>query len=150
MINLNDKGILVVDDDPSFREAVSQVLANSGLTRVYQADGASKCYSILNQLAREIYLILLDLQMPGRSGFDIMGQIGGSHPYAVGVIAITGAYGRERARDFFKLGSERVMPIDFTTKPFDGPQLIRQVEHSLRLIDTTRNDRAWYGARSGT
>lgn len=146
MMDLSDKGILVVDDDASFREAISQVLTNSGLTRVYQADGASKCLSILNQLGREIYLVLLDLNLPGRSGFEIMGQLGGSHPYSVGVIAITGEYGRERAKEFFKLGSERVVPIDFTTKPFDGPELVRKVQHSLTLIHTSRNDRAWYGA----
>ena len=149
MTDLSDKGILVVDDDAAFREAVSQVLAYSGLTRIYQADGASKCMSILNQLGREIYLVLLDLSLPGLSGFDIMGQLGGSHPYALGVIAITGVYGRERAQEFFKLGSERVVPIEFTTKPFDGPELVRKVQHSLNLIHTSRSDRALYGAGTG-
>ena len=64
--------------------------------------------------ARETLAKLQELSQ--RDGFDVMGQLAGSHPYAVGVIAISGVYGPDHARDFFRLGTDRVMPMDFTKR----------------------------------
>jgi CheY-like chemotaxis protein len=70
--------ILIVDDDASSRFLVSECLAMLGLTnpRIEVADGddaIAELRSLLNQgLQRVPALVLLDRQMPGCSGMDVL------------------------------------------------------------------------------
>lgn len=66
---MDTRAVLVVDDDPYIREALSEVLADEG----YPVDTARDGEEALERLghAPRPSLILLDLRMPGMSGWEL-------------------------------------------------------------------------------
>ncbi len=61
--------ILVVDDDPEMRALLLDVLHNEGYDVVEATDGAQ---AVLALRAREFEVILMDKNMPGPSGLDLL------------------------------------------------------------------------------
>lgn len=71
--------VLVVDDDPVFRDALCHVLAGDpGIVVVGQADDGARAESAVADLAPDV--VLLDVRMPGRSGIATAGAIRGASP----------------------------------------------------------------------
>lgn len=89
MTNVQPRRILVVDDDPEVRGLLARVLGKAGLQVDLANDGSAGL-----ALAREHQhpVILLDLLMPGVSGFDVLSQLP-TLPYEAPpvVLVITGA-----------------------------------------------------------
>ena len=80
--------VLVVDDEPLVRTAMSLVLAEIGY-RVHSADDG---FSALREIRQEMPDILLtDLNMPGMSGFELLSVVHRRFP-AVHKIAMSGAF----------------------------------------------------------
>ncbi len=61
--------ILVVDDDPEMRELLLDVLGNEGYEVADAKDGTE---AVLALRAREFDIILMDKNMPGPSGLDLL------------------------------------------------------------------------------
>jgi two-component system response regulator (stage 0 sporulation protein F) len=61
--------ILVVDDDPEMRELLLDVLGNEGYEVTEAKDGTA---AVLALRAREFDIILMDKNMPGPSGLDLL------------------------------------------------------------------------------
>jgi len=61
--------VLVVDDDPEMRALVLDVLRNEGYEVVEAKDGTE---AVLALRAREFNVILMDKNMPGPSGLDLL------------------------------------------------------------------------------
>lgn len=61
--------VLVVDDDPEMRALVLDVLRNEGYEVVEAKDGTE---AVLALRAREFDVILMDKNMPGPSGLDLL------------------------------------------------------------------------------
>jgi CheY-like chemotaxis protein/anti-sigma regulatory factor (Ser/Thr protein kinase) len=75
---------LIVDDDSEQRMLVSRLLADHGVTSaVHAADGSE---AIDLAALHQPHVILLDLAMPGRSGFDVLPDIQQASPDAAIVI----------------------------------------------------------------
>jgi len=66
---VNEKLVLVVDDDRSVRESLSRLLAVEGYS-VLEADNGQKALEALEKAAHFLSLILLDLAMPVRTDAD--------------------------------------------------------------------------------
>src|SRR4051794_24665248 len=118
-------GILVVDDKDANILLVDRMLRGAGYTSVESTtDPAAVC----DLHRRNRYgLILLDLQMPGMDGFQVMEGLneiekGGYLP----VIVVTAQ--REQ-----KLLALRAGAKDFISKPFDLAELIARVHNSLEV-----------------
>ena len=82
------KRVLAVDDDPSALSALRQILTQKGYEVVTAADGESA----LELLAQEepVDLALLDVTLPGMSGYDLCRHIrAGEHTADVPVIFLT-------------------------------------------------------------
>lgn len=80
--------LLVVDDEPSIRMSLSRVLNDIG----YQVRTAENGLSALIEIRSEIPdLLLTDLNMPGMSGFALIGVVRRRFP-AIPVIAMSGAF----------------------------------------------------------
>jgi len=79
------KTILLVDDDPSVREMVGRVLVGEGYL-VLSADSGAEALRIA--AAAHIDLVLLDLNMPGQSGWDTFERLASEDPL-LAVIVIT-------------------------------------------------------------
>ena len=64
--------ILVVDDDPYFLRGISRMLKSEG----YEVVAASTGEDCLRKLEKEkVDLVLLDIMMPGMSGWDVFNRI---------------------------------------------------------------------------
>ena len=87
--------LLLVDDSAFFRDMLSPVLKAAGY-RVVTAAGADEAMALLQGEAR-IDVVVTDLEMPGRSGFDLVGAMRAGDPRLAGlpVIGLTGTIGAE-------------------------------------------------------
>ena len=77
------KTVLLVDDDPSVREMIGRVLADEGYHVLRAANGLE---GIEIASANSIDLVLLDLNMPGKGGWDTFERITSENPNLAVVI----------------------------------------------------------------
>lgn len=120
--------ILVVDDEPSARNALVELLREEGFAVHAAADG----YKALGQLEEWAPdLIITDVKMPGMDGLSLMAKVRAEHD-AVGVVVMTAFGSVENAVDAMHQGAD-----DYLTKPVHFPELlvvVRRVldHHALR------------------
>ncbi|MDD2404050.1 MAG: response regulator [Victivallaceae bacterium] len=85
-----EKIILVCDDDEIFRTFLLRVLKSSGLNAI-AAVGGDEAMEVLDRDGQSIALMLVDLVMPMRSGWEVIDYAKKRHELAkIPVIAITG------------------------------------------------------------
>ena len=114
--------ILVVDDEPSVRNAFSSVLECKGFS-VTEASGGKEALSILAKARHDV--VLLDLKMPEMDGISVLKEIMKTTP-DIPVIVIT-AYGDVPvAVEATKLGA-----YDFLSKPPDFDYLEMVINRAL-------------------
>jgi CheY-like chemotaxis protein len=125
---LNDLAIVVVDDENDVRSAIARYLASLGAV-VEVCENADEGISSIRRLRPD--LVLSDLAMPGKDGFELLNEIRsmdrleGRH---TPVIAITG-FGREVDR-------VRLPAAGFNAvlrKPFTPEALLRAISDLLEL-----------------
>jgi len=80
--------VLVVDDDPTIRTCLTQLLESVGYDVATAVDGV-EALLLINESAPDI--IISDLNMPGISGVDLLSEIRRRFPRIV-TIAMSGAY----------------------------------------------------------
>ncbi len=111
--------ILFVDDSRLMRMCARKILGNS--YDLLLAESAEEAWRLL-QHDDQIQVLFTDLQMPGRSGFELLDQIRNSeasHLAELPVVLVTGAEEREEMR---KRALEHGA-TDFITKPFQASEL---------------------------
>jgi DNA-binding NtrC family response regulator len=114
--------ILIVDDEPLNLDLLDQELADLGHATERANDGAE---ALLKLETVNPELVLLDYQMPGMNGIEVLREIR-KRDKNTPVIIIT-AYGTiERAVEAVKAGAD-----DFITKPFDPEHLALVVNKAL-------------------
>jgi two-component system, OmpR family, response regulator VicR len=119
---MNRQRILIVEDDRALARVLSDNLSFSGFDVDWVDDGAD----VLNKVrATNPDLVLLDLMLPGRDGFNLCGLIreGGRTP----VIMLTA---RDQKAD--KLKGLELGADDYVTKPFDFEELQARIRAVLR------------------
>jgi CheY-like chemotaxis protein len=85
--------LLIVDDEPSIRESLSQVLTEIG----YRVRSAEDGFSALREIVHEApELLLSDLNMPGISGFELLSEVRLRFP-AIRTIAMSGSFRGDEA-----------------------------------------------------
>ncbi len=117
--------ILIVDDDPKLRSYVCAGLEQSGIEGVPAADGEI-ALQILHEDPKGFDLILLDVMMPARSGWDLLADLraeGRETP----VIFVTARDAVEERVRGLKLGAD-----DYVIKPFAFQELVARVEVVIR------------------
>lgn len=117
--------ILVVDDDPSVRRLVSDVLEIEGYQVDAVADGAS---ALLHVASERPDCIVLDVMMPGLDGHEVLARLrehedGVDGSGMVPVVMLTAAADDQQAWRAWSGGVDY-----FLAKPID-------VEHLLRVLD---------------
>jgi len=68
---VNEKKILFADDDPEIREVLRLLLSGEGYEVVEAASGAE----VLSKLDDTVDLVILDVMMPGMSGYAVCSEI---------------------------------------------------------------------------
>ena len=111
--------ILVVEDDRTVGPYVVRGLAEQGFQVELMADGNDA----LTAAARSVYdLIILDLRLPGMSGFDVLRTLRDrGNPAPVLVLTAQDAVD-------FKVQALRAGADDYVTKPFSFEELLARVE----------------------
>jgi CheY-like chemotaxis protein len=82
--------VLVIDDDVQFLDSVDGMLTESGYHVLRAADGP-EAVSLLEEHREGIGLAIVDLSLPGLSGFEIIGALS-RRPNSLKIIATTGVY----------------------------------------------------------
>jgi diguanylate cyclase (GGDEF)-like protein len=124
--------ILVIDDSPDVHALVRVRLGKEQVDILSASDGPSGVAA-----AREFRpdLILLDIDMPGRDGFDTCADLkADSTTRNIPVIFLSGASATMDKIRGLELGA-----TDYVTKPFDPAELLARVQSSLRtrrLVDS--------------
>jgi len=122
--------ILLVDDDASVRESLSAVLVGEGYLVVPASDGQQ---ALESAAAGAVDLVLLDLNMPRKNGWDTFEQLTRAHPL-LPVIVITA-----RPNQFFTaLGAGAGALLE---KPVEIPVLLQTVARLLAESDVTHLSR---------
>ncbi len=113
--------VLVVDDEPGVRESLRMCLRDE--CDVALAGSVDEALTCLRDDPPD--LVLLDLVMPGRSGFELLAELG-SRSGAPAVVVLTGTMAVATAVDAMKQGA-----ADYVTKPFEVDALRIKVRQLL-------------------
>ncbi len=121
------KKILIVEDDVHISGMIQDLLTQEGyVTNVaYSGTEALMCFRM-----EKYELILLDLMLPGKTGYDVLTEIRAESQ--VPVIVLTAIDTKESTVSLLKLGAN-----DYITKPFDNEELLVRIEVQLRNVTTT-------------
>ncbi len=125
--------ILIVDDEAINR----QVLHNHLALKDYQLIEASNGVEALNVMAQTdgVDLILLDIMMPGMSGYEVCKQLRKTYP--VNDLPIIFLTAKNQLADLVQ--SFAVGANDYLSKPVTKHELLTRVETHLKLLDINRN-----------
>jgi adenylate cyclase len=116
--------ILVVDDNASNRDLLSRRLQRQGHT-VLQAENGAGALRLVEEEALD--LVLLDLMMPGMSGYDVLARLKGDPRHRdIPVIMISALSELDSVVRCIEAGAE-----DYLAKPFDRTLLRARVGSSL-------------------
>ena len=114
--------VLAVDDEPQMLWLLGNILSEQG----YKLVGASNPDEMMRQLETEKpQLVLLDLMLPGASGFELMSRI--REVSDVPIIFVSADDQEESVVKALSMGAD-----DYVVKPFSSSELLARVASSLR------------------
>lgn len=114
--------ILLVDDDDALREVLRNQLATAG----YECEDARDGQQAIDILrAGGVDLMLLDINMPEKSGIDVLRFLK-DNTIQCRVIMLTGRIGFSIATESLKLGAD-----EYITKPFSLDYLLSAIQRVL-------------------
>jgi two-component system, LytTR family, response regulator len=116
---------VVVDDEPTAREAVTTLLAEHPSVRVVgEASNGKEAVQLVKRLRPD--LLFLDIQMPDQDGFRVLEELGDDVPR--GIVFVT-------AHDEHAIRAFDVHALDYVLKPFGRPRFRAAV---IRALDGLR------------
>ena len=119
----NKYHILVVDDDDKIRLLIKEYLSNKGylVSTAENADKAKIKFDIFN-----FNLIILDVMMPGQSGYDLTKELKASKN--IPIILLTAKGEVENRIHGLEIGAD-----DYIGKPFDPKELLLRVKNVIKM-----------------
>ena len=120
---ISDLTILVIEDDPAVRQGIVDVLEYAGYRTLEAPDGHIGMDLALKANYR---LLLLDLVMPGPSGFEILQALKKKRPGQAVIILSARGEENDRVRGL-TTGAD-----DYVVKPFSMKELLARVDAVLR------------------
>ncbi len=121
--------ILLVEDERKLARVIGRQLSRASYEVDIVHDGQS---AINNIFSEEYHIIVLDLNIPIKSGIDVIHEIR-SKSYLTPILIIS-------ARDTLKdrVNGLEIGADDYLTKPFDSSELIARIQAILRRSGTLR------------
>ena len=123
--------IILVDDSIAMLDQGKSILKM--FYEVFSAESVAKLFEILVNVHPD--LILLDIDMPEVDGYEAIKKLKADERYAdIPVIFLTAKSDIDSERAGFDLGA-----VDYVTKPFSAPLLIKRVENQLLIVRKTND-----------
>ncbi len=122
---ISGKRILIADDEEIIRDTIADVLAKSGGITVVAGDGDE---AIAMLRAQPFDLVLSDIKMPNRNGYDVFAAAREVNPECP-VVLITG-FGYDPNHTIVRASKEGLAGVLF--KPFKVEQLLEEVRNALK------------------
>ena len=119
------KRILIIEDDKSISELQKDYLEMSGYEVVCAFDGNSGFECIKNE---DFDLIILDLMLPQKDGFDILTQISDIKQIPVLIVSA-------KSDEIFKIKGLNLGADDYITKPFGMGELVARVNSHIKTYE---------------
>lgn len=121
--------VLVVDDEPNIVLSLEFLMQQAGFEVTTAYDGES-ALALVNETPPD--LVLLDISLPGISGFEVLEQLRSQAAFKRLPIVMLTAHGREVEREKgLALGAD-----DYITKPFSTRELVEKVKALLNESTT--------------
>ncbi|MCK5708575.1 MAG: response regulator [Candidatus Aureabacteria bacterium] len=132
-----ERSILIVDDDEQLLYLIKVRLENAHY-KTHLARNSEEAFQILK--SNKISLIILDIVLPGRNGYEICYEIKGTEELSHIPVIMLSQKGKTKDRyDAARIGAD-----GYISKPFEGSEMIYKVEAVLKEfnedleIDTKR------------
>jgi two-component system LytT family response regulator len=123
--------VLIADDEPLARQRIADMLAAHGDVEVVgELDNGEAAVEAIRRLQPDV--VFLDVQMPGRTGLEVVREIGiDDMPLTIFVTA----YDRHALEAF------EVAAVDYLVKPFDDDRFEQALQRARRIIELNEVDR---------
>nr|WP_312578081.1 response regulator transcription factor [Sedimentibacter sp.] len=119
------KRILIIEDDKSISELQKDYLEMGGYEVICAFDGNSGFEYIKNE---SFDLIILDLMLPEKGGFDILREISDSKQIPVLIVSA-------KSDEAFKIKGLNLGADDYITKPFGMGELVARVNSHIKTYE---------------
>ena len=117
--------VLLIEDEPNIIEAIRFILSRDGWRVDTHSDGSTAMDAIR---ARSPDLIVLDVMLPNRSGYDILNDLRSQPEFRDLPVLMLTARGQKKDRELAeKLGASR-----FMTKPFSNLAVLETVRELVK------------------
>ncbi|MEX2177168.1 MAG: response regulator, partial [Gemmatimonadaceae bacterium] len=123
--------VLIVDDEPLARQRIGDMLRGaSGVEIVGERDNGAAAVDAIRELGPD--LVFLDVQMPGKTGLDVVRDVGvDAMPLTIFVTAYD-----EHALEAFDVAA-----LDYLVKPFDDERFEQAFHRARRMIELRQVER---------
>lgn len=112
--------VLLIEDEPNIIEAINFILSREGYDVATHANGHDAVEAVR---ARAPDMIILDVMLPGRSGYEILEDLRGDASLADIPVLMLTARGQTRDREM----AEKLGVSMFMTKPFANSEVLDAV-----------------------
>ena len=112
--------VLLIEDEPNIIEAIRFVLSRDGWRVDVHSDGATAGQAVQT---RAPDLVILDVMLPNRSGYDILQDLRSNAATADLPVLMLTARGQKKDREL----AEKLGVNQFMTKPFSNAEMLSAV-----------------------
>lgn len=134
------KRILIIEDDKSISEILKDYLEMSGYEVKCVFDGDSGLEYIKNE---DFDLIILDLMLPQKDGFDILKEISDTKQIPVLIVSA-------KCEETFKIKGLNLGADDYITKPFGMGELVARVNSHIKTYERFNHSSKTKMIKAGT
>jgi len=127
------KRVLLIEDEPNIIEAIRFILSRDGWIVETHSDGASAVGAVN---AKQPDIVILDVMLPGKSGFDILRDLRADPEHAALPILMLTARGQKKDRDMAQAAGVSA----FMTKPFSNSGMLDAVNGLMAAGDAPAVD----------
>ena len=119
------KRILIIEDDQSISELQKDYLEMSGYEVVCAFDGETGLHYNKND---HFDLIILDLMLPGKDGFEILKEVADSKEIPILIVSA-------KSEEVYKIKGLNLGADDYITKPFGMGELVARVNNHIKTYE---------------
>lgn len=137
--DIKESRILIIDDEKANLTLIEKILELDGYHHYVSTSNSTEALALYKK--HQPHLMLLDLNMPGLDGFDIMDQLADleSDENFPSILVLTAQTGRDTRIRALNNGAK-----DYVHKPFDRVELLSRIRNQLevkRLYETIQNQK---------